>query len=273
MMEIAGRVAVVTGASSGIGKGSALALARAGAKIVIADIDLAKGEQAAAEIKAEGGDALAVECDVGRDGEFEKLRDLTLDAFGGVDIVMNNAGVISSGLPEDVPLEEWQRVFNINLMSAVRSNGVFLPIFLKQGFGHIVNTASFAGLYTYAFDRLPYAASKAAIFQMSEGLALYLKPKGIGVTVLCPGPVRTNIMQAARVFSTDVQIRAPGRQFDLLTADAVGEMVVDAIRKQVFFLPTHPQVQEILVRRAGDFDAYLQSQIDNPHIVDLPKRN
>jgi NAD(P)-dependent dehydrogenase (short-subunit alcohol dehydrogenase family) len=268
-MEIAQRVAVITGASSGIGKGAALALARAGAKIVIADINIEDAALVAAEIGAQGGHGLAVRCDVGLDGEFEQLRERTLDEFGRVDIVMNNAGTILSGLPEDVPLAEWERVFNVNLMSMVRSNAVFLPILLAQGCGHIVNTASLAGLYSYAFDRLPYAASKAAIFQMSEGLALYLKPKGIGVTVLCPGPVGTNIMRSARVFSKDVEIRGPGPEFDLMTADAVGELIVNAIRNEVFFLPTHPQIRDILIRRAQDFDANLQDRIDNPHIIDL----
>jgi short-subunit dehydrogenase len=103
----------------------------------------------------------------------------------------------------------------------VRSNAVFLPIFLQAGAGHIVNTASFAGLYTYAFDRLPYAASKAAIFQMSEGLALYLRPKNIGVTVLCPGPVRTNIMRTAKVYTKGIKIRGPGVEFGLMTPEQV----------------------------------------------------
>jgi NAD(P)-dependent dehydrogenase (short-subunit alcohol dehydrogenase family) len=268
--NISGRVAIITGAASGIGEGSAEALAGAGAKIVVADLNFAGAEAVAARIAANGGEALAVRCDAGLDGEFENLRDKTLQRFGAVDIVMNNAGVILSGLPEDVPPAEWARVFNVNLMSVVRSNAVFLPIFLQAGSGHFVNTASFAGLYTYAFDRLPYAASKAAIFQMSEGLALYLRPKNIGVTVLCPGPVRTNIMRSAKVFTDGIKIRGPGAEFDLMTPAQVGAMVVEAIRRNTFFLPTHPQVRERLVRRAWDFDANLQEQIDHPQIVDTP---
>jgi NAD(P)-dependent dehydrogenase (short-subunit alcohol dehydrogenase family) len=270
MENISGRVAVLTGAASGIGEGAAAALAKAGAKIVVADLNIAGAEAVAAGIAAKGGEALAVRCDVGLDGEFENLRDRTLERFGAVDIVMNNAGVILSGLPEDVPPGEWARVLNINLMSVVRSNAVFLPIFLQQGAGHIVNTSSFAGLYTYAFDRLPYAASKAAIFSMSEGLALYLRPKNIGVTVLCPGPVRTNIMSSAKVFSKDIKIRGPGAEFNLMTAEQVGALVVDAIQRNIFFLPTHPQVRERLVRRAQDFNANLQDQIDHPQIIEPP---
>jgi NAD(P)-dependent dehydrogenase (short-subunit alcohol dehydrogenase family) len=270
MDSVTGKVAIVTGAASGIGKGAALALARAGARVVASDINELGAEAVAAEIVAAGGEAIGILCDVGRDGQFETLRDRALSRFGQIDIVMNNAGVILSGHPEDVPVSEWERVLNVNLMSVVRSNAVFLPILLEQGSGHIVNTSSFAGIMTYSFDRLPYAASKAAIFQMSEGLALYLRPKGIGVTVLCPGPVMTNIMQSTKVWTDGVEVRGPGAEFGLMTADEVGELVVDAIRKNRFFLPTHPEVRERLIRRAEDFDANLDALIANPMILPVP---
>lgn len=269
MTEIGGRTAIVTGAASGIGRGAARALARAGAHVVVSDIDLAGADAVAAAINEAGGIAFGARCDVARDGQFEALRDATLDRFGRVDIVMNNAGVILSGLPEDVPVSEWERVLNVNLISVARSNSVFLPLLLAQGHGHIVNTASFAGLYSYSFDRLPYAASKAAIFQISEGLAIYLRPKGIGVTVLCPGPVATNIMATSRSWTEGVAVRGPGPEFAVMDADQVGELVVDAIRRNVFFLPTHPQVRERLVKRASNFDANLQEQIDHPQILDF----
>jgi len=273
MEDLSGRVAIVTGAASGIGKGSALALARAGANLVIADLDANGAEFAASEARGAGSDAIAVTCDVGAPDAFETLRRLVLDRYGQIDIVMNNAGVILSGLPEDIPPSEWERVLSINLMSVVRSVHAFLPDFLERGQGHFVNTASFAGLYTYSFDRLPYAASKAAIIQMSEGLALYLRPKGIGVTCLCPGPVASNIMRGAKVWSQGIQIRGPGAEFDLMTADAVGELVVDAIRRNLFMLPTHPAVREKLVRRAKNHDDFLDDQIANPQIFELPRRN
>jgi NAD(P)-dependent dehydrogenase (short-subunit alcohol dehydrogenase family) len=195
------------------------------------------------------------------------LRDAVMDRFGRVDVVMNNAGVILSGLPEQIPLSEWERVLNVNLMSIVRSNHVFLPLLLQQGSGHIVNTSSFAGLYTYSFDRLPYAASKAAIVQISEGLALYLRPQGIGVTCLCPGPVRTNIMKSNRAWSTGLDIRGPGPEFRMLEPDEVGEMVVDAVRRNLFFLPTDSAVTAKLIDRAADWEGFLQRQIQEPHII------
>jgi len=181
--------AVITGGGSGIGRATAVVLARRGARIVVADIDAGAAQKVAADINGAGGAA----CDVAGDGAFEERKTVALDRFGRVDVVMNNVGVLTRGLSEHLPVEEWQRIFEINLFSVVRSNAVFLPLLIGQGHGHIVNTASFAGLFAYAYDRLPCAASKAAIVQISEGLRLYLRPQGIGVTVLCPGPVRTAI--------------------------------------------------------------------------------
>lgn len=270
MNDLKAKIAVVTGAASGIGRGAAQALARAGARVVVADINAEGSKSVADAIVAAGGKAIPAVCDVGRNGAFEALREQILGELGGeADIVMNNAGVILSGHPEDVPQSEWERVININLISVVRSNAVFLPPMLARGSGHIVNTASFAGIMTYSFDRLPYAASKAAIFQMTEGLALYLRPKGIGVTALCPGPVATNIMKSTKVWTQGIKLRGPGLEFTLMTPDQVGEQVVDAIRRNIFFLPTDPRVRERLVRRAQDMDANLQEQIDHPHIFEI----
>jgi NAD(P)-dependent dehydrogenase (short-subunit alcohol dehydrogenase family) len=266
-IEQADKVAVVTGAGSGIGKGAALAFARAGLRVIVADIDLSAAEEVAAAARGLGVAASGVGCDVASLESFVSLRDAVMDRFGRVDVVMNNAGVILSGLPEQIPLSEWERVLNVNLMSIVRSNHVFLPLLLQQGSGHIVNTSSFAGLYTYSFDRLPYAASKAAIVQISEGLALYLRPQGIGVTCLCPGPVRTNIMKSNRAWSTGLDIRGPGPEFRMLEPDEVGEMVVDAVRRNLFFLPTDSAVTAKLIDRATDWEGFLQRQIQEPHII------
>jgi NAD(P)-dependent dehydrogenase (short-subunit alcohol dehydrogenase family) len=146
-------------------------------------------------------------------------------------------------------------------MSVVRSNATFVPMLLDQGSGHIVNTASFAGLFTYSYDRMPYAASKAAIVQISEGLALYLRPNNIGVTLLCPGPVLTNIASNIPTFGTGAALRTPGDQFELFDAARVGELVADAILQNRFFVPTHPQVTDDLRRRAENWDDYLDYQI------------
>ena len=227
---------------------------------MVADINAAGAGAVAAEITRAGGRAAAVRCDVGAEPAVEELKAFTLDHFGQVDIVMNNAGVLTRGLPDHLPVAEWQRIININLFSVVRSNAAFLPLLTGQGHGHIVNTASFAGLYTYAYDRLPYAASKAAIIQLSEGLRLYLHPHGIGVTVLCPGPVLTSISASVRSFGPQTPTRGPGEQFALLQPEAVGEQVADAIVHDTFMLYTHPQVRDVLVERASDWNAFIARQ-------------
>jgi NAD(P)-dependent dehydrogenase (short-subunit alcohol dehydrogenase family) len=255
------KVAVITGAASGIGRAIARALADRGAHVVAVDL-YSDGIQAlAGDLSGRGVAVLAQRADVSDPEAFEGIRAATLQRFGRVDIVVNNVGVLTNGLPQDIPVSEWQRILDINLMSVVRSNAAFLPLLLEQGSGHLVNTASFAGLFTYSYDRLPYAATKAAVVQISEGLAIYLRPKNIGVSLLCPGPVLTNIAAAVPTFGGGAPLRTPGEQFELLDPAPVGELVADAILRNRFFVPTHPQVVEELRRRIDDWDAYLDYQI------------
>lgn len=267
MDSLSGKAAIITGGASGIGRAAALALAARGTSIVVADIAAEGAQAVAGEIEAAGGKAIAVPCDITWDDAFDGLKAATLDHFGRVDIVMNNAGGLTRGLPEHVPLDEWRRVLDVNLLSVVRSNLAFLPLLIAQGSGHIVNTASFAGLMTYSFDRLAYSASKAAVIQISEGLAIYLRPKGIGVTVLCPGAVRTNIMAGLRSFGPPTDTRGPGPAFDLMEAADVGEQVAHAILANRFMLPTHDNVRDCLIERASDWDRFIDRQISDPHIV------
>ncbi|WP_235848147.1 SDR family oxidoreductase [Mycolicibacterium holsaticum] len=259
MKSFKGATAVITGGASGIGLATAHSLAKRGAQLVIADIHADNANRAASEIRA----AEAFVGDVSTEQAFADLRDFTLDRYGSVDIVMNNVGVLTSGRPDHLPVSEWERIIDINLMSVVRSNAVFLPLLLSQGHGHIVNTASFAGLYTYSFDRIPYAATKAAIVQISEGLRLYLHPQGIGVTVLCPGPVATNILATMPpTFGPEVQTGLPGEQFGILLPEQVGEQVAEAILGDTFMLYTDDQVRDVLVERASDWNAFIAKQAE-----------
>ena len=258
MTPLKDKVAVITGAASGIGLATAKSLAGRGAKVVLADID---GERAKTHAAAIGSSALAVRCDITAETAFEDVKAAAQGHFGAVDIVMNNAGAITRGAPEDMPFAEWRRIIDLNLMTVVRSIGVFLPDMLARGSGHIVNTASAAGLFPYAYDRLPYASSKAAVVILSEGLSLYCKPKGVGVTVLCPGPVRTNIAAGLKSFTEGLATRGPGPGFTLLEADEVGEMVANAIEADQVFLPTHELIFERMQEFASDPNAFITGLI------------
>ena len=260
MDDLAGTVALITGGGSGIGRGTALALSGAGAHVVVADLDGSQAEAVAAEASARGLPSLGLALDVNRQGDFDAARDATLARFGRVDIVMNNVGVIAAGLPEHIPMSEWERIVSTNLLGVVRSNATFLPVLLAQGRGHIVNTASTAGLYAYAYERLPYSATKAAVVALSEALALYARPRGIGVTCLCPGPVATNIGQHVRFSGPPVAMRGPG--LAAVSPESVGEQVRQAILENRFLLLTHPEVHDTLVARAQDPEAFLAHQID-----------
>ena len=260
MKDLTNRVAVITGAASGIGRGSALALARAGANLMLADIDVAGADGTARRARDLGVAAEAAHCDVGQPDAMSKLRDAAIARFGGVDLIMNNVGVLTSGRPEDIPVSEWERVLNLNLMSVVRSHAAFLPGFLERGEGHIVNIASFAALFPYSYDRTPYAASKAAIVSLTEGLALYLRPKGIGVTLFCPGPVATNIGASIKRWGAPLGIRGPGARYKMITADEAGDMVVAAVRENRFIGFSDPQVREPMMERAADWEGFVARQ-------------
>jgi NAD(P)-dependent dehydrogenase (short-subunit alcohol dehydrogenase family) len=260
MQELAGRVAVVTGGASGIGRGTALALAGRGVHVVIGDRNEARSAEVATELAALGVEALAVTVDVSAESDLTRLRDETLERFGRVDILMNNAGIIAAGRPEQIPFEAWEQLLQVNLLSVIRSFGLFLPSMLERGDGHVVNTASTAGLYGYAWDRLPYVASKGAVIAMTEGLALYLRPRGIGVTLLCPGPVSTNIGEQVTFHGDTAGLSLRGPALSSHTPAEVGEMVADAIEQNTFFLPTNPEeLAVILERRTADVDAFVDA--------------
>ncbi|MFI5046617.1 MAG: SDR family NAD(P)-dependent oxidoreductase [Acidimicrobiia bacterium] len=260
MDTLDGAAALVTGGASGMGRSTVLALAGAGANVVVADLDADGANAVAEEASAEGAASIGMRLDVNRQEDFDAARDLMFERFGRVDVVMNNVGVLAVGLPENIPMEEWERIISTNLLSVVRSNATFLPILLGQGHGHLVNTASTAGLYSYAYERLPYSATKAGVIALSEALALYVRPRGVGITCLCPGPVASNIGRFMKFSGPPVKLHSP-TGYPVLSPDVVGPMVRDAILNDTFLLLTHPEMQEMLIARADDPDAFLARQI------------
>jgi NAD(P)-dependent dehydrogenase (short-subunit alcohol dehydrogenase family) len=264
-MEVADAVAVVTGGASGIGRATTLELARRGADIVVADLHEPRMAEVRAEVEGMGRRALAVHCDVSQDADVERLRDEALAAMGRVDIVMNNAGVAMLGPGEGLSMEEWDWILQINLGGPIRGVRAFVPHMLERGSGHIVNTASVAGLFAYSWDHPAYITAKFGVVGLTESLALYLRPLGVGVSLLCPGLVNSNMGDTARVGGTDDLSKwiQPMPLEEPVDPPFVGSLVADAIRDDRFLILTHPDVTlERMQRRAADPDAFVQSQID-----------
>ena len=260
-LNLTGAVAVLTGAGSGIGRATAIAFAQRGASVVVSDLSEERAAEAAEQIIALGRPAIGLPVDVTVEADLEKLRDAALERFGRIDVVMNNVGVIAIGAPETLPDEAWIRTIDVNLLSIARSNRVFLPGLIAQGSGHVVNTASASGLLSYGFDRLPYVASKHAIVGLSEALAIYLGPKGIGVTCLCPSGVITNILEGITVYGDAAATpRAPAHQ--IVAAEDVGNLTADAVETGRFLVVTAPEVHDALLARAKDVEAYIRASIE-----------
>jgi len=262
--DLDGAVAVLTGAGSGIGRATALEFASRGARVAVSDVDHDRAADTAALVTQAGGEAVAARVDVTRQAELEQLRDECLDRFGRIDVVCNNVGVLAMGAPESLPVDAWTRVLDINLLSIARSNVVFLPLLIEQGRGHVVNTASASGLLAYGFDRLPYVASKHAVVGLTESLAIYLGPRNIGVTCVCPSGVITNIVEQITVYGDADTPRAP--QHDLVEPEEVGELVADAVSRGRFLVVTVPEIHDELRSRAADIEAYVQHQIGEQRV-------
>lgn len=250
-------VAVVTGGGSGIGRGCALAFAQRGMRLVVADINGDRARTVADEVMALGVDAISVSCNVTLESDLIRLRDTALESFGKINLLMNNVGILPVGKFEDISYNEWERTFQVNLFSYVRATQIFLPNLRMSADAHIVNTASTAGLYTYGADCLSYNASKAAVISFSEGLALYLRDSGVGVTCLCPGPVQTNIVEQITFHGDTSTVTGPDK-LQLHTPETVGMLVATAVANGQFLLPTNPEIFSILIDFARDPDAFLR---------------
>jgi NAD(P)-dependent dehydrogenase (short-subunit alcohol dehydrogenase family) len=215
--DYAGKVAVVTGAGSGIGRSTAKLLAERGAKVHLADIDAESVERVRAEIQAGGGEAVAHVVDTTDAEDVKMFADAVFAADGGVDLLHNNAGIGHAARVEDTTLDDWRRIVDVNLMGFVYGVQAFVPRMLEQGRrSHVLNTASMAGLCPSA-GMVPYSTTKAAIVGMSEALDAELAPRGIRVTALCPGVIDTAIVK-----NTTMRGRMAERQ----------QQVVDFYRKR-----------------------------------------
>ena len=275
MRDLAGKTAFVTGGASGIGFALGRAFAKAGMKVMLADIETQALEAAVNSLQGFERNVRGVACDVADPVSVEHASKASYEAFGNVHVVCNNAGVSARGGIDDISLDNWRWVFNVNLMGVLHGIRTFLPHIRAHGLGgHIVNTASMAGMLSGSWFA-PYGASKFAVVGMSEALAAQLKPLGIGVTVLCPGFVRTRILESER---NRPQRYGPAQTLD--PASPAGELarqiservqsgidpsdfaaqVLDAIREDELYVFTHsgPEWRSELKKR---FDA-IQAAMD-----------
>ena len=253
----AGRVAVVTGGGSGIGRALAEALAAAGSVVVVADLDLTAAEAVADEIRSNGGRADAVTVDVADAASVDELAAGVIGRHGRVDVLCNNAGVSTFNLIEDQTLDDWRWVVSVNLWGVIHGVHSFLPILRRQGTpAHIVNTASIAGLLSGVAFIGPYSATKVAVVSISETLVKEFAIAGlpIGVSVLCPSSVDTRVMESERsrprslgvehrtemAETVRLEIRASFTGPTGLPPALVAQRVIDAIREDRFWIITHP---------------------------------
>jgi NAD(P)-dependent dehydrogenase (short-subunit alcohol dehydrogenase family) len=269
VQELRGKVAVITGAASGIGRAVTEACAAAGMKVVLADIEepaLAAAERALA---GQGAEVLAVATDVAEPGDVEALAQRAVERFGAVHLVHNNAGVGAGGLSWELPLANWRWVLSVNLWGVIHGVRTFVPLMLEQGDeGHVVNTASLAGLTSTPF-LAPYSVSKHGVVTLSETLHKELALQGakVKVSVLCPGLVRTQIGASSRNRQAQYQneltedaaavdAMASGAFQQLLDSGidpvAVASQVLDAVRQERFWVLTHPEADPMIRARADD---------------------
>jgi NAD(P)-dependent dehydrogenase (short-subunit alcohol dehydrogenase family) len=273
MEQFEGRVAVVTGAGSGIGRALAKRAAAEGMRVAIADIELNALEEAAAEVETVGAEVLVVPTDVSRADQVTELARLTYERFGAVHVLCNNAGVFQAGNTWQRELADWEWVMGVNLWGVLHGIRSFVPRMLEGGDeGHVVNTSSLAGLITGAYSA-PYITSKFAVLALTECLAHDLRANGapIGVSVLVPGLVDTKIAYSTRNRPDEPpsEAQAPDHHFveqalrDLTAKggrppDEVARLVFDAVRSGRFFITTTDATDAILRER---FDAVLAGEL------------
>ena len=258
MRELAGKTAFVTGGASGIGLALGRAFAQAGMKVMLADIEADALAAAVKSLENVRPGVRGVICDVADPSSVERAAKASYEAFGNVHVVCNNAGVAAGGGIDNISLDNWRWVLDVNLMGVLHGIRSFLPHIRGHGEGgHFVNTASMAGMES-GLGFSPYGASKFAVVGMSEGLAAQLRPLGIGVSVLCPSFVRTRIGESGRnrpqhygpTPSLDPNSPAAAIVAEIasrlqagLDPAAVAERVLDAIRNDELYVFTHPNMR------------------------------
>ena len=266
MKELHGKVAAVTGAASGLGRSMALAFASEGMDLALADVDEVNLSSVQDEVMAKGVRAITIKVDVANAQQLEVFRDQTLTRLGGVHVVCNNAGVSPLGAVWENTPADWQWILGVNLWGVIHGVRAFTPHLIQQDEGHIVNTASVAGLISPPGSGA-YNVTKHGVVALSESLHHDLRERNsrVGVSVLCPAYVPTGIIDSERSRPKDLPVSKKSEETlareamlrkavtsGKISADQVAQAVVAAIKEERFYILTHPRIKGAIQARMED---------------------
>ncbi|RMH24430.1 MAG: SDR family oxidoreductase [Planctomycetota bacterium] len=242
MSVLSNKVAIVTGASSGIGRATALALAKRGARVALAARRVDRLDELAGEIHAGGGKAIAVQCDVTARDQVEALVAATRETFGPIDVLINNAGIMPLSFMDACKVEEWTRTVDVNVQGVLYGVGAVLKEMIERRSGHIVNVSSVAGRKVFPGGAV-YCATKFAVHALSEGLRQELAGFDIRVTTIAPGLVTTELQDSITDERVKERFRNLPENFEALTSEDIAQSVLYALEA-----PAHVCVNEVLIR-------------------------
>jgi NAD(P)-dependent dehydrogenase (short-subunit alcohol dehydrogenase family) len=246
-MNLKDKVAVVTGGAQGIGRALAVRFAAEGARaVVVADLDIDKAEQVASEING-----IAIKTNVGDEADIKNLVAQTLENYGQIDLFCSNAGIAGVYGGAEVSNEDWQQIWDVNVMAHILAARYVVPSMVERGEGYLLNTASAAGLLTQV-NAAPYSVTKHAAVAFAEWLSIAYGDKGIKVSCLCPQGVRTRMLLGEDGKGENFLVAGS------LSPEEVAEIVVKGIEEEHFLILPHPEVAEYFRRKANDYDRWLR---------------
>jgi NAD(P)-dependent dehydrogenase (short-subunit alcohol dehydrogenase family) len=246
-MNLKDKVIVVTGGAQGIGRALSVRFAAEGARaVVVADVDIAKAEQVAKDING-----LAIKTDVSNEADIKNLVEQTLEKYGQIDLFCSNAGIAGVYGGAEVANQDWQQIWEVNVMAHILAARYVLPSMLARGEGYLLNTASAAGLLTQV-NAAPYSVTKHAAVAFAEWLSIAHGDQGIKVSCLCPQGVRTRMLLGEDGMGENFLVAGS------LSPEEVAEIVVKGIEEERFLILPHPEVAQYFRRKADDYDRWLR---------------